>query len=140
MAALPAGARGLDFGCGPGSALAAMLGEAGFSVALYDPLFAPDRAPLDAAYDFVTATEVLEHLHRPAETLDLLDRLVRPGGWLGVMTGFQTDDARFADWHYRRDATHVTFYRADTLAYLARQRGYDCTIPGKDVALWRKPG
>src|SRR3546814_5659051 len=39
---LPAAADGLDFGCGPGPALAAMLREAGHSVALYDPLIAPD--------------------------------------------------------------------------------------------------
>ena len=40
-----------------------------------------------------------------------LSYLVRPGGWTGVMTCFQTDDARLAHCHYRRDPTHVVFYR-----------------------------
>lgn len=139
-AALPAGSRGLDFGCGPGPALAAMLREAGHTVALYDPVFFPDPAPLEDAYDFVTATEVVEHLHRPAEAFDLFDRLLRPGGSLGLTTGFQTDDARFPDWHYRRDATHVTFYRSETLRHVAATRDYAYAEPSKDVAILRKPG
>ena len=49
MARLAPGARGLDYGCGPGPALAAMLREAGHEVALYDPFFAPDPAPLSGA-------------------------------------------------------------------------------------------
>lgn len=138
--ALPVGARGLDFGCGPGPALAALLGEAGHRVALYDPVFFPDPAPLGRVYDFVTATEVVEHLHRPADTFDLFDRLLRPGGLLGLMTGFQTDDARFPDWRYRRDPTHVTFYRSETLRHIATARGYDYAEPRKDVAILRKPG
>jgi taurine dioxygenase len=49
----------------PGPALAAMLREAGHEVALYDPFFAPDPAPLAAIYDFVTCTETAEHFHDP---------------------------------------------------------------------------
>lgn len=130
---------GLDYGCGPGPALAAMLREAGHSVALYDPFFRPDPAVLGARYDFVTCTEVAEHFHNPADEFDRFDRLLRPGGWLAVMTCFQTDDARFANWHYRRDPTHVVFYREATFRTLSAQRGWDCTIPAKDIVLMRKP-
>ena len=139
LARLPRGASGLDYGCGPGPALAAMLREAGQRVALFDPLFAPDATVLAATYDFITCTEVIEHFLAPAEEFDRFDRLLRPGGWLGLMTGFQTDDARFAGWRYRRDPTHVVFYRAATLHTLARQRGWQCEIVCKDVALMRKP-
>jgi SAM-dependent methyltransferase len=139
LARLPVGARGLDFGCGPGPALAAMLRAAGHPMALYDPLFQPDPAVLRGPFDFITCTEVVEHLHRPAEELARLDRLLAPGGWLGIMTCFQTDDARFAGWHYRRDPTHVVFYRAATWRYLAAARGWHCEIPVKDVVLLRKP-
>lgn len=131
--------EGLDYGCGPGPALAAMLREAGHRVALYDPFFAPDPAPLARSYDFVTCTEVAEHFHNPAAEFDRLRHMVRPGGWLAVMTCFQTDDARFATWHYRMDPTHVVFYRAATFDYLARQWGWTCDIPAKDVALLRRP-
>lgn len=131
--------RGLDYGCGPGPALAAMLREAGHKVALYDPFFHPDRKPLEGSYDFVTCTETAEHFHRPADEFDRLMGLVRPGGWLAIMTCFQTDDSRFAEWRYRMDPTHVVFYREATLRHLAASRGWRCEIPAKDVALMRRP-
>jgi SAM-dependent methyltransferase len=131
--------RGLDYGCGPGPALAAMLREAGHEVALYDPFFYADPAPLANTYDFITCTEVVEHLHHPAETIDKLDHMLAPGGWLGVMTCFQTDDAQFSAWHYRRDPTHVVFYREATFRVIAAQRRWSCEFPAKDIALMRKP-
>ena len=54
------------------------------------------------------------------------------------MTTFQTDDERFEHWRYRRDPTHVVFYRAKTFEIIAEQRGWSCEIPRKDVALFRK--
>jgi SAM-dependent methyltransferase len=131
--------RGLDYGCGPGPALAAMLREAGHQVALYDPHFHDDRSALNARYDFITCSEVAEHFHRPAEEFRRLGSLLEPGGWLAVMTGFQADDARFANWHYRRDPTHVVFYREHTFHHLARIHGWDCEIPCANVALLRRP-
>ncbi len=139
LARLAPARAGLDFGCGPGPVLARMLQSAGHAVALYDPFFAPDRSVLQRSYDFVTCTEVVEHFHRPAEEFARLDALLRPGGWLGIMTCFQTDDARFARWHYRRDSTHVVFYREATFRVIARRHGWVCEIPAKDVVLMRKP-
>jgi SAM-dependent methyltransferase len=138
-AATPGGAEGLDFGCGPGPALAAMLTESGRPTATWDPFYAPDPAPLRRRWDFVTASEVFEHLHDPAGTLDLLAGLLRPGGVLGVMTCFQTDDARFAGWWYRKDPTHVVFWREATLRHVAAARGWRLSVPRKDVALMRAP-
>lgn len=132
------GCEGLDYGCGPGPALATMLLEAGHPMALYDPFFFPDGAVLDRTYDFITCTEVAEHFHRPFDEFERLDRMLRPGGWLAVMTCFQTDDERFASWHYRRDPTHVVFYRTATFRHLASERGWTCEIPAKDVVLMHK--
>jgi hypothetical protein len=132
------GLRGLDYGCGPGPALAAMLREAGHAVAVYDPLFFDDPTVLTGTYDFITCTEVAEHFHRPAQEFARLDRLLAPGGWLGVMTSFTPDDADFARWHYRRDPTHVVFYRRATFEVLAHRRGWVCEIPCINVALLRK--
>lgn len=128
----------LDYGCGPGPALAAMLREAGHRVALFDPFFFPDPVALQATYDAIVCSEVVEHFHQPAAEFDRLGALLRPGGWLGIMTCFQTDDARFAGWHYRKDPTHVVFYREATLRMVATQRDWTCEIPVKDVALMRK--
>lgn len=132
------GRQGLDFGCGPGPALAEMLREAGHTVALYDPFFHPDAHALAVTYDFITCTEVMEHFHAPAREFRRLAAMLRPGGWLGLTTCFQTDDARFANWSYRRDPTHVVFYRVGTLEYLARQHGWTCEIPAANVALMRR--
>ncbi len=138
LARLPPGLSGLDYGCGPGPALAAMLTEAGHRMALYDPLFHDDPVALAGTYDFITCTEVAEHFHRPFEEFARLDGLLKPGGWLAVMTTFQTDDAAFARWNYRRDPTHVVFYREETFRAIARHRDWLCEIPCANVALLRK--
>ncbi|MAA63637.1 MAG: 2-polyprenyl-3-methyl-5-hydroxy-6-metoxy-1,4-benzoquinol methylase [Alteromonadaceae bacterium] len=136
---LPDEVHGLDFGCGPGPALAQMLCSEGMEVSLYDPVYQPATDVLERQFDFITCTEVAEHLHDPKATFEQLDGLLKPGGWLGVMTCFQTDDTRFANWHYRRDPTHVVFYREATLARIAQAMGWTLEIPAKDVALFQKP-
>ncbi|MGI8706506.1 MAG: class I SAM-dependent methyltransferase [Sphingomicrobium sp.] len=132
---LEAGAAGLDYGCGTGPVAATMLRERGFDVELFDPFFAPDENVLERTYDFILCSEVVEHFHRPAEEFDKLGRLLRSGGTLAIMTCFQVDDEDFAQWHYRRDPTHVAFYREDTFRHVAAQRGCKCEIPVKDVVL-----
>ncbi len=136
---LAPGSRVLDYGCGPGPALAAMLTEAGHDVCLYDPFYQPDTAVLEGSYDAITCTEVVEHFHEPMQELVRLRALLRPGGLLGIMTCFQTDDTRFADWHYRRDPTHVVFYKEATLRHLAALLGLAIDVPARDVAILRKP-
>ncbi len=132
---LAPGARGLDFGCGPGPALAQILRQGGFQVALYDSFYLPDTSVLDAQYDFICATEVVEHLHRPGLELARLWTLLRPGGWLGVMTKLVRDKAAFARWHYKNDPTHVCFFSVDTWRWWAQQHGASLTIIGADVIL-----
>ena len=136
---LPPTASGIDYGCGLGPALAAMLCEAGYDMATYDPFFAPDPEPLSRNYDFITCTEVAEHFHDPAAEFDRLDAMLRPGGVLGVMTCFQTDDARFEGWHYRKDTTHVVFYREETFRWIALKFSWNVRFPRKDVAILFKP-
>lgn len=138
LSLLAPGTRVLDFGCGPGPALAAMMEEAGMAVTGYDPIYAPDETLLRQRWPVITATEVVEHLHQPSATFGQLDACLEPGGLLAIMTCFQTDDDRFANWHYRRDPTHVVFYREHTLATIAARHGWTLTVPRKDVALFRK--
>ncbi len=138
LARLAPGREGLDYGCGLAPALAEMLREAGHRVRLYDPFFQPDAAALEQTYDFITCTEVVEHFHHPACEFARLDALLRPGAWLAIMTRFQTDDERFENWHYRRDLTHVVFYRGETFQLLAARFGWDCEIPVRDVVLMRQ--
>jgi len=135
---LAPGSEGLDFGCGPAPALARMLEEGGHRVALYDVFFAPHSAALDRSYDFICATEVVEHLHQPAAELQRLWQCLRPGGWLGVMTKLVRDRQAFASWHYIRDPTHVCFFSRASWCWWADARGADLSFIGNDVTLLQK--
>ncbi len=140
-ARVPAPARGLDFGCGPGPALAAMFREAGYSMALFDPFYAPDRGVLGpAAFDFITSSEVFEHLHRPGEELEALLGWLRPGGWLGVMTQRVIGRRAFAGWRYKDDPTHVCFFSEATFEWIAAEYGLELEVRERDVVLLQKPG
>jgi SAM-dependent methyltransferase len=132
--------QGLDFGCGPGPVVSAMLEEAGHRLRGYDPQFLPDRAALRLRYDFIVLSEVAEHLHTPIDVFTRLRALLRPGGLIAVMTGFAPDPPHFARWHYLRDPTHVMFYAPPTLRWLAGRLGLGCAIPGPNIALLDAPG
>lgn len=129
---------GLDFGSGPGPTLSVMFGEAGHNMAIYDPFYAPGPSVFSVAYDFITATEVVEHLHHPGRELDRLWSILRPGGWLGVMTKLVIDREKFAGWHYRNDPTHICFFSAQTFKWLADCWHADLSFFGKDVILLHK--
>lgn len=135
-AGLPPGAEGLDFGCGPGPAVSAMLTERGFRMADYDPYFRPDRAVLAASYDFIACTEAAEHFHRPAREFALLARLLRPGGRLGVMTRLRTGAVDFGQWWYTRERSHVTFYSPGTMRWIAARHGWSCRLLGDRGAIF----
>lgn len=137
---LTPGSDGLDFGCGPGPALARMLEERGHRMAVYDPLFSPDVTALARHYDFVTCTEVVEHFHQPAKEFELLVSLVRPGGVLAIMTSMLHDRIDFHSWHYRRDPTHVCFYRQQTFLWIAGWQGMQIqkVDDGKIVMMQRR--
>jgi len=135
---LPMHSQGLDYGCGPGPALAQMLREAGHSVRVFDPLFANDADTLQQQYAFITCTEVVEHFHQPAAQFTLLTGMLQQHGWLALMTSLQDDDERFADWHYRRDPTHVCFYRLQTMHWIARHYRLHIELPAANVVMLQR--
>lgn len=130
------GSSGLDVGCGPAPVLAGILRARGFPTESYDPLFHPDETLLRGAYDFVTCSEVMEHVHHPAALLDTVERLLRPAGVFGVMTRF-ADGVPFDTWWYRRDITHVCFYSTATMEWIAASRGWRLELPAPHVALFQ---
>ncbi|WNV05782.1 class I SAM-dependent methyltransferase [Candidatus Methylospira mobilis] len=137
---LQPGMEGLDYGCGPGPALAQMLSDAGMRMALYDPFYAPETAVLARTYDFVTCTETVEHFRRPAENWDRLAALLRPGAWLGVMTQLVISRERFCGWQYKNDQTHLCFYSLTVFQWLADRYCLELQQVDRDVLLLRKPG
>lgn len=135
---LPAKSYGLDFGCGAGPALAHMLREAGHCVALYDIYYQPDMAVLDKPYDFITATEVIEHLYQPAKIWAQWLEMLKAGGCLAIMTKLVINHEAFANWHYKFDPTHVCFFSQATFIYLAERDQLELEFIGNDVILLRK--
>jgi SAM-dependent methyltransferase len=130
---------GLDFGSGPTPVLAVMLASKGYHMSVYDPFYAPDKAVLNGTYDFITCSETIEHFCDPAEEWSLLLRLLRPGGWLGVMTKLVEDPRQFMQLHYKQDMTHVCFYSSSTFNFLAQRDGLMMTFIDDRVILVRKP-
>jgi hypothetical protein len=130
--------QGLDFGCGPGPTLSLMLSEIGHQMAIYDPYFANKPEVLATHYDFICATEVIEHFYQPAQEWQLWLNLLKPGGWLGLMTKLTDNVAEFSQWHYKNDPTHVSFFSRHTFAYLAERDGFSLEIIGPDVILMQR--
>lgn len=129
--------HGLDFGCGPGPTLSIILEEYGHKVELYDPFYANNPSVFDSTYDFICATEVVEHLRDPHQVFTTLFKLVKQGGWLGIMTKLVSDQNAFSNWHYIRDMTHICFYHRNTFIYLAHRFNAELTFIGQDVVLFR---
>lgn len=129
---------GLDFGSGPGATLSVMFEEAGHSMKIYDPFYAPDVKPLQLHYDFITASEVVEHLHHPRRELDRLWSCLKPNGSLGIMTKRVIDQEAFSRWHYKNDPTHVCFFSIETFRWLAEHWCATLTVPENDVVLFAK--
>jgi len=136
---LAPGSEGLDFGSGPGPAVSVMMGESGFPVRNYDPLFLPDAAALSSTYSFITCTETAEHFSSPRTEFERLDTMLRPGGWLGILTEW-FDRQEFAKWRYARDPTHLVFYRRDTMEWIGRRWNWQSEFPAPNVTLFGKKG
>ncbi|HSV93976.1 MAG TPA: methyltransferase domain-containing protein [Desulfobacterales bacterium] len=95
---------------------------------------------MQETYDFVTFTETVEHFAAPRAEFLRLDALLRPGSRLEVMTLMLEDDAAFPTWWYTRDRTHVCFYRADTMRWIAGWLGWRFEFPEPGIVLFEKAG
>ena len=131
-------AAGLDYGCGPGPLLAAILTEAGHRMRVYDPLYAPDPEALQNSYDFITCTEVVEHFRQPGQEFQRLFGLLKADAHLGLMTKLVIDQAAFQNWHYKQDLTHVSFFSKPTLHWLAQCYHCEIAFYGSDVMIFTR--
>jgi 2-polyprenyl-3-methyl-5-hydroxy-6-metoxy-1,4-benzoquinol methylase len=130
--------KGLDFGCGPGPTLSVLLEEKGHQVDLYDPLYCNDPSVFNKTYDFICATEVVEHMHDPNKDFAALFKMLKRGGWLGIMTKLVINNRAFSRWHYIHDLTHVCFYSRSTFEYLAQRFNVELNFVANDVILLNK--
>lgn len=128
--------KGLDFGCGPGPTLSLMFESQDHKVDLFDKYYANDERIFSKKYDFITATEVLEHLDNPSFEIDRLFSMLNKGGVLGVMTQLLTNKVDFANWYYKNDPTHICFFSEKTCQYLARKHNAKLEIIGNNTVLF----
>jgi len=117
-------ATALDFGSGPNPVLARMLEKEGFATDHYDKFFAPEKVFEHKRYDLITSTEVIEHIADVHALLKLFSDHLNPGGYLALMTQFHANTEEFyLQWWYRRDPTHIVFYRPKSFEVLAKEYG-----------------
>ena len=129
---------GLDYGCGYAPALADILKKDGFNVELYDPFFFKNENIFCRKFNFITCSEVVEHFFKPYEEFNKIDSLLAKNSWLAIMTSFMTEDYLFKNWHYRRDPTHVVFYKKITFKIIASQRRWKINFPSENIVLFNK--
>jgi SAM-dependent methyltransferase len=114
---------GLDYGCGPEPVLSQMLKEKDITCFNYDPYFHQEH-PF-TSYDFIFATECFEHFFFPKNDIALISDLLKPEGYLCIMTERYDNLDMFKTWYYKRDITHVSFYHMLTIDYICLAFGFD---------------
>ncbi len=81
---------------------------------------------------------MVEHFFYPFEEFKIIDNLMDINSWLGIMTSFLPPNIMFEDWYYRKDPTHVVFYKEKTFEIIALQRNWEVFFPSKNIVLFNK--
>lgn len=131
-------AQGLDFGAGPGPAMPRILAALGHQCAIYDLFYAPEKSTLNRTYDFISATEVFEHLAEPAKVLDQLLPCLAPQGLLAVMMQRPDEQVDFSRWGYLNDPTHISFYTNTALSFISSHWPLNEVYRSNNVIIWRR--
>lgn len=130
--------RGLDYGSGPTPVASMILAEQGFKVENYDPFFAPRNFEEDEKFDFIICLETAEHFLNPAEEFSRIDQLLKPKGFLMLMTEVYSQETPFPQWRYLSDPTHVSLYQKKTLAWIKERYCWEMSAPHRNVRLFHK--
>ena len=103
---------------------------------IYDVFYHDKKEVFEKQYDFITSTEVIEHLHNPSEELEKLWGCLKKGAVLGLMTAFRVED--FSTWYYKRDLTHIIFFTPRTFEWIASYLKAELIVPESGVVILRK--
>jgi 2-polyprenyl-3-methyl-5-hydroxy-6-metoxy-1,4-benzoquinol methylase len=139
-----AGRRILDYGCGHGmllkvanslgaestgieqsAAAREAIGQQGIGRAYADIAELRKSAP-EARFDWIVLVEVIEHLRRPWEDLDLLRQMLAEGGRIVVVTpnaASLRSRVRGRHWDQRLNLTHFYYFTARSLTAVLRRAG-----------------
>ena len=135
---IPKNTSGLDFGSGPGPTLSLMLEECGHSVDLYDKFYAKNDVVFENQYDFITASEVVEHLSQPLVELSRLMSLLKSNGVFAIMTQILTPQIDFNQWYYKNDPSHIGFFSEKALNFLGENWQSELYVISERVVVFKK--
>ena len=135
---IPAGAKGLDYGCGPGPTISVLMENENYQVVNYDPAFFPNEDAFFSEYQFITCTEVIEHVCDPKNIFKILFDLLRKDGVLAIMTQVRYDNVNFKEWWYPKDPTHICFFSNRTFAWIANCFKIKWESPVDNVIFFQK--
>ena len=135
---IPDDSYGLDFGSGPGPTLSLMLQEKGHQLEIYDKFYSPNEHIFNQQFDFITATEVIEHLRDPKFELRRLASILKIGGYLSLMTHLLTQEIDFSNWYYKNDPSHIGFFNQKSLNYVAEELGFEINVYSERVIFLKK--
>jgi len=129
---------GLDFGSGPEPVLSQMFERDGYDIDIYDYFYANDPTVFEKKYDFITSTEVFEHLSKPLYEIKRLWKCLKVGGVFAIMTGQTHLIEEFKFWYYIRDLTHISFFSDKSFEYIAQILGAKKVFEKNNVIVFKK--
>ena len=104
----------------------------------YDKFYADEPELLAQQYDFITSTEVIEHIATPRAVLEAVG-LPQTRRSAGAADPAGAGDERFRQWRYRHDPTHIVFFAEASFRALAARWQAQVEFPHVDVAVITKP-
>jgi len=138
----------LDYGSGPAPVLVQLLNREGFAAMGYDPIFGDRSEPGrivtgslagQGPFDAVVSTETVEHFRMPRAEWEQMTSLIRPGGFLVVVTSLVLPGINLSHWYYAHDPTHIAFYSESTFRYIGEQWGLSrIATNGRNWVVMRK--
>jgi len=134
----PKGAKGLDFGSGPSPVLAKLLTDKGFNMSIYDLFYTDTPEIFKDQYDFISATEVIEHLANPVTEMKRLWDCIKPGGKLYILTQRYPVKKEFLQWYYKNDPTHISYFQKETFKELAAILSAELEMKDKTLVILTK--
>ncbi len=100
--------------------------------------FADNPAVLSKTYNFITLTEVAEHLSEPGIVIDKLITILKNGGYLAIMTKDLVQKEDFKQWFYKKEPTHIAFYNTQTYNWIAKNWNLKIVFREEDLVIFQK--